>query len=245
MEIPRDRLPRHVAIIMDGNGRWARARSLPRREGHAAGAESAKQISECCAEMGIPFLTLYAFSTENWKRPSGEVKFLMSQLRKYLREQRKGFIENDIRFVAIGRIDGLPREVVEEVRKTERLTRECDRLTVTVALNYGGRPEIADACRAVADRVRSGELEPDEVTESVIEEHLYTAGLPDPDLLIRTGGERRVSNFLLWQLSYAELYFTDVLWPDFHREAFEEALEDFAGRERRFGEVKNAHASGR
>ena len=245
MDIPQEKLPRHVAVIMDGNGRWARARNLPRREGHTAGAESAKKISECCGDFGIPYLTLYAFSTENWKRPPTEVTFLMSQLKKYLQDEREGFIENDIRFRSIGRIDELPDGVRQEVRKTERLTRECDSHTVIVALNYGGRPEVVDACKSIARQVQSGELEPEEITESVVNGHLYTDGIPDPDLLIRTGGERRVSNFLLWQISYAELYFTDVLWPDFHREAFLDALRDFAGRERRFGEVKNADKSSR
>ena len=245
MDIPEEKLPRHVAIIMDGNGRWARARNLPRREGHMAGAESAKKISECCGDFGIPYLTLYAFSTENWKRPATEVKFLMQQLKKYLQDQREGFMENDIRFRAIGRIDGLPQGVIDEVRKTERVTRECESHTVNVALNYGGRPEMVDACKEIAREAKSGELDPEEITESVLSNHLYTAGMPDPDLLIRTGGEQRVSNFLLWQISYAELYFTDVLWPDFHREAFLDALRDFAVRERRFGEVKNADTSAR
>ena len=245
MDIPQEKLPRHVAVIMDGNGRWARARSLPRREGHIAGAESAKQISECCGDLGIPYLTLYAFSSENWKRPAREVKFLMGQLKKYLKEQREGFIENDIRFLSIGRIDDLPQGVVDEVRKTERLTEDCSAHTVIVALNYGGRPEMVDACKAIARKVKSGHITPEAITESTFSNHLHTAEIPDPDLLIRTGGEKRVSNFLLWQISYTELYFTDVLWPDFHREAFLDALRDFAGRERRFGEVKNADTTAR
>jgi len=240
MEIPEDKLPRHVAIIMDGNGRWARRHGLPRNEGHLAGAESAKAVAECCTELGIPYLTLYAFSTENWNRPKGEVRFLMDQLEKYLRDQRAEFIKNDARFLAIGRIEGLPENVRKQVADTELQTEHCSKLTVAVALNYGGRAEITDACRAIAQKVEQGELSAAQVDEALVGRNLYTALLPDPDLVIRTGGQQRVSNFLLWQISYAELHFTDVLWPDFRREQFLAALRAFAARERRFGAVNGA-----
>ena len=235
MEIPEDKLPRHVAIIMDGNGRWAHERNLSRTEGHLAGAESAKEVGQCCMDLSIPCLTLYAFSTENWKRPASEVRFLMKHLRDYLREQRSEFVKHDVRFVAIGRTDGLPARVRKEVAETERKTQSCGKMTLAVALNYGGRAEIVDACRAAARRVERGELSAQQIDETILDQGLYTAGLPPLDLLIRTGAERRVSNFLLWQLYYAELYFTDVLWPDFRREQFLEALQDFVRRKRRFG----------
>ena len=235
MEIPEDKLPRHVAIIMDGNGRWAHERNLSRTEGHLAGAESAKEVGQCCMDLSIPCLTLYAFSTENWKRPASEVRFLMKHLRDYLREQRSEFVKHDVRFVAIGRTDGLPARVRKEVAETERTTQSCGKMTLAVALNYGGRAEIVDACRAAARRVERGELSAQQIDETILDQGLYTAGLPPLDLLIRTGAERRVSNFLLWQLYYAELYFTDVLWPDFRREQFLEALQDFVRRKRRFG----------
>jgi len=236
-----DKLPRHVAIIMDGNGRWARRRGLPRNEGHLAGTESARAVAKCCVEMKIPVLTLYAFSTENWNRPRSEVRFLMSNLRRFLKRHRKEFVKNNIRVRAIGAIEQLPEAVRNEVRLTEEATRDGAALTLVVALNYGSHREIADAARAIARRVQQGEIEPDDVEETTIEDHLYTAGLPEPDLLIRTGGEMRLSNFLLWQLSYAELYVTDTLWPDFREEEFKEALREFARRERRFGALRDAN----
>jgi len=236
-ELP-DKLPRHVAIIMDGNGRWARARGLRRNEGHLAGAESARAVAECCAELGIPTLTLYAFSTENWNRPRSEVRFLMSNLRKFLKEHRDDFLKNGVRVAAIGDVEGLPAAVREEIRATQEATRDGEKLTLVVALNYGARREITHAVRQIAARVQRGELEPGDIDEATVREHLYTAGLPDPDLLIRTAGEMRLSNFLLYQLSYAEIYVTETLWPDFRREEFMEALQEFARRERRFGGLK-------
>ncbi len=236
-DIPEN-VPRHVAVIMDGNGRWAHERGLPRTDGHRAGAESARALTRCCVEWGIPYLTLYAFSTENWNRPAAEVRFLMGNLRRFLRERRAEFVENDIRFRAIGVIDELPKGVRKEIRLTEEATAGCASLDLLVALNYGSRREIADAARAIAVEVAAGRLEPDLIGPETVEQHLYTAGIPAPDLLIRTGGEMRLSNFLLWQLSYAELYVTDTLWPDFDTDRFREALEEFARRERRFGAVR-------
>jgi undecaprenyl diphosphate synthase len=233
-----DKLPRHVAVIMDGNGRWANARGLARNEGHKAGAESAARVAECCVDFGIPVLTLYAFSTENWRRPRAEVQFLMSNLRRFLGERRAEFVERDIRLVAIGDVDGLPAAVRRELHKTEEATRECGSLTLVTALNYGSRAEIAHAARSIAEDVRAGRIEPSAVDEALVEERLYTAELPPPDLLIRTGGEMRLSNFLLWQLSYAEIYVTSTCWPDFGRDDFLEALHEFARRDRRFGGLK-------
>jgi len=237
-EVPH-KLPRHVAIIMDGNGRWAKQRDLSRTEGHLAGAESAREIGRCCLEFHIPYLTFYAFSTENWKRPREEVQFLMKQVRNYLREQRDEFLKHDIRVRTIGRMDGLPAGARRELEKTVRETAGCRSINLNVALNYGSRSEITDACRSIADEVKKGLKEPEDITESDVEMHLYTAGTPEPDLLIRTGGEKRLSNFLLWQLSYCEIYFTDVLWPDFRRDRFLEALQEFSRRERRFGGLRS------
>jgi undecaprenyl diphosphate synthase len=239
-----DKLPRHVAVIMDGNGRWAKARGLPRNEGHKAGAESAARVAECCVEFGIPVLTLYAFSTENWRRPRGEVQFLMSNLRRFLRERRAEFLERDIRVVAIGEVEELPGSVRRELSRTEEATRDCRSLTLVTALNYGSRSEIAHAARSIAEDVRAGRIDPEAVDEALVEERLYTAGLPAVDLLIRTGGEMRVSNFLLWQVSYAEFYVTPTCWPDFDRDAFVEALQEFARRERRFGGLSGERRAG-
>ena len=234
----QQKLPRHVAIIMDGNGRWAQKRGLPRNEGHRAGAESAQAVVKCCLKRKIPVLTVYAFSTENWRRPRSEVRFLMSNLRRYLKDNREDFVENDVRFQAIGALDELPAAVRRELQATVEATRDCKSLTVVAALNYGARREMAEAARAIATEVKEGRLAPEQVDEGVFGEHLYTAGLPEPDLLIRTGGEMRLSNFLLWQLSYAELYVTEALWPDFGEEEFEKALQEFAHRERRFGGLR-------
>ena len=243
MSKPPDRLPVHVAIIMDGNGRWAKERGVPRTEGHIAGVASARAVVECCRELGVQYLTLYAFSTENWSRPRSEVRFLMKQLRNYLRDRRDEFVENGIRFNALGRLSGLPVRVQEEIEKTRKATEDCSGLALNLAVNYGSRSEIADACGEVAAEVASGTLPADGIDEDIVSRHLYTAGIPDPDLLIRTGGEMRLSNFLLWQFSYTELYFTDTLWPDFGREEFVEALRDFAGRRRRFGAVPESECA--
>ncbi|MHC4479646.1 MAG: polyprenyl diphosphate synthase [Planctomycetota bacterium] len=243
-----ERLPRHVAVIMDGNGRWARARGLPRNEGHLAGQQSAHQVAECCADMQIPVLTLYALSTENYRnRPRAEVRFLMSSLRKFLRENRDGFVENNVRFRAVGALEELPRGVQEELRATEQATSACEGLTLVVAVNYGSHREIAEAARAIARKAAAGVIDPEQIDASTVEQHLYTAGLPPVDLLIRTGGQRRrrLSNFMLWQASYAELYLTETLWPDFGREEFAAAVREFAQRERLFGGLRGANAPAR
>jgi len=242
-EVPK-KLPIHVAVIMDGNGRWAHARGLPRTEGHMQGAESARAISKCCVEFGIPYLTLYAFSTENWRRPQEEVDFLMVQLARFLVEQRDEMLENSIRLQAIGRIRELPEAVQRELQGTMEATRNGSALTLTLALNYGARSEIIDACKELVALAQAGVLAPGQIDEDRVSGCLYTRDIPDPDLLIRTGGERRVSNFLLWQISYAELCLTDVLWPDFRREAFLETLRDYAKRERRFGSLAEADRQG-
>lgn len=235
--IPRARLPRHVAIIMDGNGRWARERGLPRIKGHEAGVESVRVVTEEAAHLGIHYLTLYAFSSQNWGRPRSEVRGLMSMLRRFLVRERDEVVRNNIRLRAIGRRKGLPKSVVAELEKTERMTAENTGLNLTLALNYGGREEIVDAVRAIAREVAAGRLKPGRIGEATINRHLYTAGIPDPDLLIRTAGEMRVSNFLLWQISYAELYVSDVCWPDFRREHLHEALRAYARRRRTFGRL--------
>lgn len=235
--IAPEALPRHVAIIMDGNGRWARQRGRPRIEGHRQGTESVREIVTQCARLGIPYLTLYSFSLENWRRPADEVAGLMALYAEMLVAERDELLRNRIRLVQLGRQERLPEEVLRELSVTETLVREEPRLTLCLALNYGSRAEIVDGVRAIAGRVARGELRPEDIDEQTISNSLYTVGLPDPDLLIRTAGEMRLSNFLLWQLSYAELYVTSVLWPDFRQEHLYEALRTFAGRERRFGDV--------
>src|SRR5262245_20269121 len=235
-------LPRHIAVIMDGNGRWARERGLERIEGHLRGAETVRRVVEECCRLGIGQLTLYSFSSENWKRPREEVDFLMGLLKQYLVEQRAELLERNIRFRVIGRRDALVPEVVHEIEESERQSSANTGLTLALAVNYGSRAEIVDAVRAIADRVRRGEIDPARINESTVSESLYTAGMPDPDLLIRTAGEMRVSNYLLWQISYAELWVTPVYWPDFTTELFHEALRDYAARERRFGGLKPATA---
>jgi len=237
-------LPQHIAIIMDGNGRWARERGLPRNRGHREGVNSVREITRECAKIGIKQLTLYAFSVENWKRPKNEVAFLMRMLRRFLIAERKEIMDNDIRLTAIGRIHELPKEVQNELRKTREMSKDNEGMTLCLALNYGGRTEIADAAAKIAKDMRDGALKPGDVNEELVGKYLYTAGMPDPDLLIRTSGEMRVSNFLLWQISYAELYVTPLCWPDFRRPQLMEALAEYARRERRFGgiePVKPAH----
>jgi undecaprenyl diphosphate synthase len=233
--VPPEALPRHIAIIMDGNGRWARRRGLPRLEGHRRGAQAVRAVVETTARLGIPYLTLYSFSLENWRRPKEEVRGLMALYADYLARKSRELLENDIRLIQIGRRDGLPAKVLRELEKTVELTRNNRRLTLCLALNYGARAELVDAVRKIADRVARGELRPDQISEELLSDSLYTAGLPDPDLLIRTAGEMRLSNFLLWQISYAELYVTPVLWPDFRPADLYEALRSYAQRERRFG----------
>jgi undecaprenyl diphosphate synthase len=238
-QIDPTRLPQHIAVIMDGNGRWAKRRHLPRIAGHRAGATSARQVIETCARMGIPALTLYAFSLENWRRPQPEVDFLMRLLREYLSQELPEIHRNNIRMLVIGRLDQLPDAVREDVRKAMELTAGNTGMKLAVALNYGGRAELVDAFNSILNRVRNGGTPGapinEKIDEKMISEHLYTAGLPDPDLLIRTSGEMRVSNFLLWQIAYAEIYVTETLWPDFSRVRLLEALVEFQKRERRYG----------
>jgi undecaprenyl diphosphate synthase len=240
-QIDRDSLPRHVAIIMDGNGRWASARGLSRTEGHRVGiGESVPDVVDAALEVGLRYLTLYAFSTENWKRPDAEVDFLMNYNQEWLLQQRDKFKAKGVRVGFIGRRSDprVPRRLLSIAEETESLTADCDRLTLTIALNYGGWAEVVDAVRRLAALVEKGEVEPEEITEDHIREHLYAPDLPDPDLIIRTSGEKRISNFLLWQGAYAELLFTDVLWPDFRREQLFEAIEEYQRRSRRFGGVE-------
>ncbi|MGA2497180.1 MAG: isoprenyl transferase [Tepidisphaeraceae bacterium] len=240
LTIPRERLPRHIAIIMDGNGRWAVRQGLERVAGHQQGAKMVKRLVTYCSDMrrehgGPDYLTLYSFSLENWKRPPEEVAFLMRMYIEYLRDERPTMMENNVRFHQIGRLENLPDAVLEEVDRTLDETRNNTGLNLVLALNYGSRGEIADAVRAIAHKVQRGELEPRDIDENTIAAHLYTAGMPDPDLLIRTAGEMRVSNYLLWQISYAELYVSDALWPDFGPDALQAALRAYASRNRRFG----------
>ncbi len=233
--IPAERLPRHIAIIMDGNGRWARQRGMERVRGHEAGAANVREIVTHCARLGLDALTLYSFSTENWRRPFDEITRLMSLYVEYLIKERDEIMENDVRLVQIGRRAGLPDDVLRELDETVRISAGNRGMTLCLALNYSARAEIVDAMRHIAERVRRGELEPEQIDERLIDGALYTAGLPDPDMLVRTAGEMRVSNFLLWQISYAEIYVTDTLWPDFRKGDLNEAIKAFARRERRFG----------
>ncbi len=228
-------LPRHVAVIMDGNGRWARAQGKERVEGHARGAKSVDVVTEECCRLGLGQLTLYCLSSENWKRPKAELDFLMALLKQYLLAERAKIMAQNIRFTVIGRREGLPAGVLAEIDENVRLTRDNTGLTLCLAINYGSRAEIVDAVRTLAGRVSRGELAPEGITEDAISASLYTAGMPDPDLLVRTAGEMRVSNYLLWQISYAELWVTPKYWPEFDAAVLHEALRDFARRERRFG----------
>ena len=226
-------LPGHVAIIMDGNGRWAKERGLPRFRGHEEGVKAAERTARAAAEIGIKFLTLYAFSTENWRRPGREVSFLMRLLRDFLSRRRKELIENDIRLVHIGSEEGLPREVVRELRLATEETRRCGRMTLGLALNYGGRAELVSAVRSLVERARRGERF--DVGEGLFSDELCTAPFPDVDLLIRTGGQKRLSNFLLWKVSYAELYFARVCWPGFTKRHLLRAVKGYGRRRRKFG----------
>ena len=243
-QIDLKRLPRHVAIIMDGNGRWAQKRHLPRIAGHRAGVKIAREAIETCAQLKVPALTLYAFSLENWRRPQAEVDFLMRLLREYLKKELPSIHKNNIRLLVIGRSAQLSEGVRKDIEDAMRLTAKNTGMKLVVALNYGGRAELVDAFNAILDRVRLNGLSAFRADEETISQNLYTAGLPDPDLLIRTSGEMRVSNFLLWQIAYAELYITDALWPDFSRERLLEALLNFQQRERRYGGLSLGRESG-
>jgi undecaprenyl diphosphate synthase len=229
------KVPRHVAIIMDGNGRWAKARSLPRALGHRRGAEAVRDIVVACRDLGIGCLTLYAFSSENWKRPPSEVGDLMDLLRIFIRRELDELDRNKVRIRVIGDRGPLARDIVSLVEEAEARTARNPGLTLVIALNYGSHNEIIAACRALAREAAAGRIDPDQIDEAMFAAHLHTAGLPDPDLLIRTSGEQRLSNFLLWQSAYTELVFTNVLWPDFGRAELEEAVAEFQRRDRRFG----------
>jgi undecaprenyl diphosphate synthase len=231
------RLPRHVAVIMDGNGRWAKLRHKPRVEGHRAGITAVRDVVETSARLGLQVLTLYAFSVENWKRPQSEVTTLMGLLKRYLRSELDTLLRNNIRFQVIGRMGELPKDVQEELGRAMDRTKDRPGLLFNIALNYGGRTEITDAVRRLAADVAAGRRELSAIDEATLSSYLYTAGLPDPDLLIRTSGEMRVSNFLLWQIAYAEIWVTDVLWPDFRRKHLLQAVADFQKRERRYGGI--------
>jgi undecaprenyl diphosphate synthase len=228
-------LPRHIAIIMDGNGRWAHARGLPRIAGHRQGAEAVRRTVRAAGELGIPYLTLFGFSSENWKRPLAEIDDLMGLLRHYLRGEIAELHRNSVRLRVIGDRQRLAPDIVTLISNAEELTRENCGVNLTIALSYGGRAEIVAAVRAIAAKAKEGGLAPNEIDEDVISHNLFTADIPDPDLLIRTSGEQRISNFLLWQCAYSELVFTKTLWPDFGQADLEQAIADFGGRERRYG----------
>jgi undecaprenyl diphosphate synthase len=233
-----DRMPAHVALVMDGNGRWAQQRGLKRTDGHAAGEEALFDTVEGALEIGLSWMTVFAFSTENWRRPLDEVRFLMNFNERLLLSRREELHEKGVRVRFIGRRGGrVPSRVRKRIEETEELTRQNKTMTLTFAFNYGSRAELVDAARAMAREVKAGKLDPDKIDERTMLRHLYSPDMPDPDLLVRTSGEFRISNYLLWQLAYAELYFTDVLWPDFRREHLFDAIAEFQKRERRFGSV--------
>lgn len=228
-------VPRHIAIIMDGNGRWAKARGLPRIAGHRRGSEAARRAVIGAAELGVPYLTLFGFSSENWKRPSSEIQDLMGLLRHYLRGEIAELHRNGVRLRVIGELDRLAPDISRLIEHAEAVTRDNARITLTIALSYGGRAEIVAAVRAIAQQVAAGSLAADAVDEACLAHHMLTAEIPDPDLLIRTSGEQRISNFLLWQCAYSELFFTKTLWPDFAKHDLEQAIDEYCARERRYG----------
>jgi undecaprenyl diphosphate synthase len=235
--VPADKLPQHIAVIMDGNGRWARERGLPRIEGHRRGSESVRACTTACIEAGVPYLTLYAFSKENWQRPADEVGALMVLLDRFLAERTAEIMERNIRLRAIGHLQDLPDKARKRLEDTIAKSANNTAMTLTLALSYGARTEIVDAARQIAREVKGGTLDPETVSEDTISSHLYTAGIPDPDLLVRTSGEMRISNFLLWQISYAEIVVTPKLWPDFTKEDLFAAMQEYARRNRRYGGI--------
>lgn len=237
-EIDYDRLPKHIGVILDGNGRWANKRGLPRSAGHSAGADNLKKIVTECNKMGIKYITVYAFSTENWKRPKDEVDFLMNLLLNYLRNAEKTLAGENVVIRAIGSRAELTQEIREQIIKTEKFTENNTGIVMNIALNYGGREEIVNATKEICMKVKNGEINPEDINEEMFNNHLYTSGQPDIDLLIRTSGEQRLSNFLLWQNSYSEMWFTPKLWPDFSVKDLHGAIIDFQNRGRRFGGVK-------
>jgi undecaprenyl diphosphate synthase len=236
-DLIRERLPRHVAVIMDGNGRWAKQRGLPRIMGHRRGVDALKDILRCCKDWGVQALTAYAFSTENWGRPVEEVDFLMTLFERVLRKELEEMMAEDVQIRFVGKLEALPKSLRLEIERAMEQTAQNKSIQFTVATNYGGRQEILQACRAIATKVQQGLLQPEQIDEALFEHHLHTAGICDLDLMIRTSGEMRISNFLLWQVAYAELYVTDTLWPDFDRVEFHRALSAYQQRERRFGKV--------
>jgi undecaprenyl diphosphate synthase len=233
--VPRERWPRHIAIIMDGNGRWAQRQHLPRIEGHRRGVASVRRTTEECARLGIEQLTLYCLSSENWKRPQQEIDFLMHLLEQYMIEERSTIMDNNLRVRMIGRRSGIPDQVLRELDKTVDMSAANSGMWLNLAVNYGGRAELVDAVQAIGEEIAAGRLAPADVDEEAIASRLYTAGLDDPDLLVRTAGELRISNFLLWQISYAEIWVTDRCWPEFDERALHDAIGDFANRNRKFG----------
>lgn len=237
-------LPRHIAIIMDGNGRWARRRLMPRSIGHRAGMTALRKVVECCAQLKIPALTVFAFSTENWRRPKDEINFLMNLLIEYLHKELQELHSNNIRINILGDYGVLPEKCINELNNALQLTRCNQGMVFNIALNYGSRFEILQAIREIAGQVQRGELSPEQITEDLFNRMLYTRDLPDPDLLIRTAGEMRISNFLLWQIAYTELWITNRLWPDFTREDLLAAIEDFQKRDRRFGGLNEKSQDG-
>lgn len=236
-KIDRQKLPVHVAIIMDGNGRWAKARNMERSAGHVEGVNTVRKVTEIASEIGIKYLTLYTFSTENWNRPKEEVDALMHLIVVAIERETPDLIKNNVRLTMIGDFSRMPQEAYERLCQCIKDTSECNGLTLCLAISYSSRWEITKACREIANKICKGELKNDEITPETISAHLTTAGIPDPDLLIRTGGEMRISNFLLWQIAYSEIYVTDKYWPDFDKDSFCEAIIDFQTRERRFGKT--------
>jgi len=237
VELDATKLPAHVAIIMDGNGRWAKKRLLNRINGHEKGSDTVRNVVRTCREIGISYLTLYAFSTENWQRPKTEVEALMTLLKNFLHSEQKEMVENDIRLRVIGQVDRLPKKVQEALNQTMSATKDNTAMTLILALSYGGRAEIIRMVQEVAKQIKDGDIDPNAITAELIADHLYTHNIPDPDLLIRTSGEMRISNFLLWQIAYTEIFVTPTLWPDFSRGELLEILKDYQSRERRYGQV--------
>jgi len=236
-DLQQERLPRHVAVIMDGNGRWAKRRGMPRIMGHRRGVDVLKDLLRCCRDWGIEALTAYAFSTENWGRPTEEVEFLMMLFERVLRQELREMMQEDVQIRFVGNLAALPPSLQTEIEQAVSQTANNQGIRFTVATNYGGRQEILQACRDIASKVQQGLLQPEQIDEALFERHLYTSGICDPDLLIRTSGEMRISNFLLWQMAYAEIYVTETYWPDFDRQEFHQALCNYQQRERRFGKL--------
>ncbi len=231
-------IPEHVAIIMDGNGRWATQRGLPRLKGHEEGAESVRAVLRACRDVGVKYLTLYAFSSENWVRPPSEIAGLMGLLKRFLKTEEAELHKNDVRLRTIGRTQDLPRDVQKELFRVIEATKDHKKATLVLALSYGGRAEITDAVRKIAGEVKRGDLDPKKINDKTLSKYLYAPDIPDPDVMIRTSGEMRLSNFLLWQLSYAEIYVTDTPWPDFREAEFMKAIQAYQKRHRRFGDIK-------